>query len=213
MPVPSLPTSTLRGTAAQTGKRIEQYAPELDLVVSRSEPIQELASDTGGALGPTEGPVWWKEGGYLLYSDIHNNRRMKYTPGQATSVFAEPTNRANGLTRDPQGRLLACEHGSRRVTRQEADGNITVAANSFHGRRLNRPNDVIVKSDGSIYFTDPWSSPLAREQWHLTYECRHLMAGLADDYERTAHIVEAMASIRSALTSVMASVNGLLAQQ
>ena len=161
--------SGVRGTAAQTGKRIEQYAPELDLVVSRSEPIQELASGTGGALGPTEGPVWWKEGGYLLYSDIHNDRRMKYSPGQATSVFAEPTNRANGLTRDLQGRLLACEHDSRRVTRQEADGSITVVANSFQGRRLNRPNDVIVKSDGSIYFTDPWSSPLAREQWDLTY--------------------------------------------
>jgi gluconolactonase len=94
---------------------------------------------------------------------------MKYTPGHPTSVFAEPTNRANGLTRDLQGRLLACEHDSRRVTRQEADGSITVVANSFQGRRLNRPNDVIVKSDGSIYFTDPWSSPLPREQWDLTY--------------------------------------------
>jgi gluconolactonase len=161
--------SNFRRTSAQAGKRIEQYAPELDLIVSSSEPVQELASGTGGALGPTEGPVWWKEGGYLLYSDIHNNRRMKYTPGRATSVFAEPTNRANGLTRDLQGRLLACEHDSRRVTRQEADGSVTVVANSFQGRRLNRPNDVIVKSDGSIYFTDPWSSPLAREQWDLTY--------------------------------------------
>jgi gluconolactonase len=161
--------SNFRGTSAQAGKRIEQYAPELDLIVSSSEPVQELASGTGGALGPTEGPVWWKEGGYLLYSDIHNNRRMKYTPGQVTSVFAEPTNRANGLTRNLQGRLLACEHDSRRVTRQEADGSITVVANSFQGRRLNRPNDVIVKSDGSIYFTDPWSSPLPREQWDLTY--------------------------------------------
>jgi gluconolactonase len=161
--------SNFRGTLAQASKRIEQYDPELDLIVSSSEPVQELASGTGGALGPTEGPVWWKEGGYLLYSDIHNNRRMKYTPGQAPSVFAEPTNRANGLTRDLQGRLLACEHDSRRVTRQEADGSITVVANSFQGRPLNRPNDVIVKSDGSIYFTDPWSSPLAREQWDLTF--------------------------------------------
>jgi gluconolactonase len=161
--------SNFRGTWAQAGKRIEQYAPELDLIVSSSEPVQELASGTGGALGPTEGPVWWKEGSYLLYSDIHNNRRMKYMPGEVPSVFAEPTNRANGLTRDLLGRLLACEHDSRRVTRQEADGGITVVANSFQGRRLNRPNDVIVKSDGSIYFTDPWSSPLAREQWDLTY--------------------------------------------
>jgi gluconolactonase len=157
------------GAAAQAAKRIEQFAPELDSIVSTSEPIVELASGTGGPLGPTEGPVWWKEGGYLLYSDIHNSRRMKYSPGQGSSVFAEATNGANGLTRDLQGRLLACEHNSRRVTRQEADGSITVIANSFQGRRLNRPNDVIVKSDGAIYFTDPWSNPLPPEQWDLTY--------------------------------------------
>ena len=161
--------STFRGAFAQGAKKIEQYAPELEQVLSTAEPVQELASGTGGALGPTEGPVWWKDGSYLLYSDIHNSRRMKYTPGQGTLVFAEPTNRANGLTRDLQGRLLACEHDSRRVTRQEADGSITVLANSFQGRRLNRPNDVVVKSDGSIYFTDPWSSPLPREQWDLTF--------------------------------------------
>jgi gluconolactonase len=161
--------STLRSASAQVAKRIEQYAPELEQVVLTTEPVQELASGSGGALGPTEGPVWWKEGGYLLYSDIHNSRRMKYTPGQGTSVFVEPTDRANGLTRDLQGRLLACEHDSRRVTRMEGDGSITVLANSFQGRRLNRPNDVVVKSDGSIYFTDPWSSPLPREQWDLTF--------------------------------------------
>ena len=94
---------------------------------------------------------------------------MKYTPGQGVSLFLEPTNRANGLTRDLQGRVLACEHDSRRVTRQELDGSITVIANSFQGRRLNRPNDVVVKSDGCIYFTDPWTSPLPPEQWDLTF--------------------------------------------
>jgi gluconolactonase len=93
---------------------------------------------------------------------------MKYTPGQGVSVFKEPTNRANGLTRDLQGRLLAAEHDSRRVTRQEADGSITVIANSFQGRRLNRPNDVVVRSDGSIYFTDPFG-PVPNEQWDLTH--------------------------------------------
>jgi gluconolactonase len=160
--------STFRGAFAQGAKKIEQYAPELEQVVPTAEPVQELASGTGGELGPTEEPVWWKDGGYLLYSDIHNSRR-KNTPGQGTLVYTEPTNRANGLTRDLQGRLLACEHDSRRVTRQEADGSITVLANSFQGRRLNRPNDVVVKSDGSIYLTDPWSSPLPREQWDLTF--------------------------------------------
>jgi gluconolactonase len=96
----------------QAAKRIEQLAPELDKIIAPSGPIQELAEGFGGALGPAEGPVWWKEGGYLLFSDIHNNRRMKYVPGQGVSVVQEPTNHANGLTRDLQGRLLACEHDS-----------------------------------------------------------------------------------------------------
>ena len=82
--------------------------------------------------------------------------------------WSEPTNRANGLTRDLQGRLLACEHDSRRVTRQELDGSLTVIANGFQGRRLNRPNDVVVKSDGSIYFTDP-NHNIVPEQWDLQF--------------------------------------------
>jgi len=94
---------------------------------------------------------------------------MKYTPGQGVTVFQEKTNQANGLTRDLQGRLLACEHETRRVIRQELDGSITVIANSFQGRRLNRPNDVVVKSDGSIYFTDPWTSPDIQQQWDMTF--------------------------------------------
>src|SRR6266700_2297079 len=161
-------TDGVRGAWAQAAKRIDQYAPELEKIISMSEPIQELAAGLGGELGPAEGPVWWKEGGYLLFSDIHANKRMKYTPGQGVSVFKEPTNRANGLTRDLQGRLVACDHDSLRVTRQEADGSITVIANSFQGRRLNRPNDVVVRSDGSIYFTDPFG-PAAQEQWDLAH--------------------------------------------
>jgi gluconolactonase len=94
---------------------------------------------------------------------------MKYEPGKGASLFLEPTNRANGLTRDLQGRLLACEHDSRRVTRLELDGSLTVVANSFQGRPLNRPNDVVVKSDGCIYFTDPWTSPNAPQQWDLPF--------------------------------------------
>src|SRR5450432_4344854 len=159
----------VRAGWAQAAKRIDQYAPELEKIIALSEPIQELANGLGGELGPAEGPVWWKEGGYLLFSDIHASRRMKYAPGQGVTVFKEPTNRANGLTRDLQGRLLAAEHDSRRVTRQELDGSVTVVANSYQGRQLNRPNDVVVKSDGCIYFTDPWTSPLAPEQWDLTF--------------------------------------------
>jgi gluconolactonase len=156
-------------TPAQPPKRIEQLDPALGRIISLTEPIHHLADGFGGSHGPAEGPLWWQEGGYLLFSDIHNNKRMKYLPGTGVSLFQEPTNRANGLTRDLQGRLLACEHDSRRVTRQELDGSITVIANSFQGRQLNRPNDVVVKSDGCIYFTDPWTSPAAPEQWDLTF--------------------------------------------
>ena len=149
--------------------RIEQLAPELEKILSPSQTIEHLAEGFGGAQGPAEGPLWWQEGGYLLFSDIHNNRRMKYDPGKGVSLFLEPTNRANGLTRDLQGRLIACEHDTRRVTRLEQDGTLTVIANSFQGRQLNRPNDVVVKSDGCIYFTDPWTSPNAPQQWDLTF--------------------------------------------
>jgi gluconolactonase len=154
---------------AQSSKRIEQLTPELDRIIATTQPIEELADGFGGPQGPAEGPLWWHEGGYLVFSDIHNNRRMKYEPGKGVSLLLEPTNRANGLTRDLQGRLVACEHDSRRVTRQELDGSITVVANSFQGRQLNRPNDVVVKSDGSIYFTDPWTSPNAPNQWDLPF--------------------------------------------
>src|SRR5213595_2768894 len=155
--------------SSQSSPQIEQLAPELEMIISASEPIQYLADGFGGPLGPAEGPLWWKEGGYLLFTDIHNNRRMKFMPGQGVSVDLEPTNRANGLTRDLQGRLLSCEHDTRRVTRRELDGSLTVLANSFQGRRLNRPNDVVVKSDGAIYFTDPWSLQTPQEQWDLTF--------------------------------------------
>ena len=134
----------------QSSPRIEKLAAELDKIISTSEPIQHLADGFGGAQGPAEGPLWWKEGGFLLFTDIHNSRRMKHVPGQAPTVDLEPSNRANGLTRDQQGRLLSCEHDTRRVTRRELDGSLTVLANSFQGRRLNRPNDVVCKSDGSI---------------------------------------------------------------
>jgi len=161
----------VRGAWAQAAKgKIEQYDAGLEKIIDASQPITELASGLGGDLGPAEGPVWWKEGGYLLFSDIHASKRMKYLPGQGLSVFKDGTNRANGLTRDLQGRLVACEHDSRRVTRQELDGSITVIANSYQGHRLNRPNDVVVKSDGCIYFTDPWRLQTeAPQQWDLSF--------------------------------------------
>ena len=107
---------------------IEQISPALASIVSQDQPIEELAAGFGNDNGPAEGPLWWKEGGYLLFSDIGNNRRMKWELDSGATVFQEPTNFANGLTRDVQGRLIACDR---------------------------TPNDVVVKSDGSIYFTDP----------------------------------------------------------
>ena len=148
---------------------IEKLQPELDRIVSPDQEIEELGSGYGGANGPAEGPVWWKDGGYLLFSDIHNDRRMKWAEGQGVTTFSEPTNQANGLTGDLQGRLLACEHASRRVTRMDPDGSITVVSNSYQGRQLNRPNDVVVKSDGCIYFTDPWTSQAPAQQWDLGF--------------------------------------------
>ena len=149
---------------------IEVVSPELASVVSPDAPVTELSSGYGGADGPAEGPLWWHEGSYLLFSDIHNNRRMKWTAADGVSLFSEPTNRANGLTRDPSGRLLACEHLTRRVTRQEPDGSITVVASNYRGRRLNRPNDVIVSSRGDIYFTDPgFPTPGLDLDWNGVY--------------------------------------------
>ncbi len=134
---------------------IEQISPDLESVVSTDQAVEELARGFGGDAGPAEGPLWWKEDGYLLFSDIGNNRRMKWSEDDGVSLVLQPSNHANGLTRDLQGRLIACEHETRRVIRYEHDGSVTVVANNYRGTRLNRPNDVIVKSDGCLYFTDP----------------------------------------------------------
>ncbi len=103
-----------------------------------------------------EGPVWFGDGRYLLWSDIPNDRVMRWSEESgAVSVFRHPSHFANGHTRDRQGRLLSCEHRERRVTRTEYDGCITVILDRFEGKRLNSPNDIVVKSDDSIWFTDP----------------------------------------------------------
>jgi gluconolactonase len=148
-----------RHATAQAGKRIERFDPALDEIISTSEPIVDIATNLGGTAN-VEGPLWWKEGGYLLFRGT-DLKRWKYSPGQPIAVFKENTNAANGITRDPQGRLVACEAATRRVVREERDGSITVMASTFQGRPLNFPNDVVVKSDGAIYFTDPWTGPAA----------------------------------------------------
>ncbi|MCR9238316.1 MAG: SMP-30/gluconolactonase/LRE family protein [Alphaproteobacteria bacterium] len=114
-------------------------------------PVKQIAT----GFDWVEGPVWFGDANCLLFSDIPNNRIMRWIPGLGTSIYREPSNYSNGHTRDRQGRLISCEHGTRRVTRTAADGSVTVIADSFDGKRLNSPNDVVVKSDGTIWFTDP----------------------------------------------------------
>jgi gluconolactonase len=102
----------------------------------------------------TEGPVWHPDG-YLLWSDIPPGIIYRWEEGKEKAVWRQPSGHSNGLTFDRQGRLIACEHGNRRVSRTEADGTVVTLADRYRGKRLNSPNDVVVKSDGSIYFTDP----------------------------------------------------------
>lgn len=103
-----------------------------------------------------EGPVWFGDGRYLLFSDIPNNRMMRWTEETGeVSVFRQPSNYSNGNTRDKEGRLITCEHDSRRVTRTELDGTVTVLIDHYQGKPFNAPNDVVVHSNGSIWFSDP----------------------------------------------------------
>ena len=114
--------------------------------------IEKIASGQRWA----EGPVWFGDGRFLLWSDIPNNRIMKWDEETgAVSVFRKPSNNSNGNARDRQGRLITCEHVARRVTRTEYDGSITVIAEKYDGKPLNSPNDLVCRSDGSIWFTDP----------------------------------------------------------
>jgi gluconolactonase len=103
-----------------------------------------------------EGPAWFAAGRYLVWSDIPNNRMLRWDEVTGTvGVFRQPSGHSNGNTVDPQGRLVSCEHSNRRITRTEHDGSITVLADRYQGLRFNSPNDVVVRSDGSIWFTDP----------------------------------------------------------
>jgi len=127
---------------------------EFDKIASKGSKVKKLA---GGFIF-TEGPVWVNEDngdGYLIFSDIQGNKLRKWSSKHGISIFREISNHANGNTLDLQGRLITCEHGSRTVTRTEKNGKITTLINRYNGKKLNSPNDPVVKSDGTIWFADP----------------------------------------------------------
>lgn len=129
----------------------EIHDPRFIHLIIGSARLEELYTGCRWA----EGPVWFNDANQLVWSDIPNERMLRWTPEGRVSLFRQPSNFANGHTRDRQGRLISCEHGTRRVTRTEIDGSITTLAERYRGKRLNSPNDVVVRSDGTIWFTDP----------------------------------------------------------
>ena len=130
---------------------IETLDPRFATYVLFNAPLKKLASGFDWA----EGPVWMGDANCLLFSDIPNDKVLRWAPDAGLSTYRCPSNFSNGHTRDRQGRLISCEHGTRRVTRTEWDGSVTVLADRYQGKPLNSPNDVVVKSDGSIWFSDP----------------------------------------------------------
>ncbi|WP_430250541.1 SMP-30/gluconolactonase/LRE family protein [Neorhizobium sp. DAR64860/K0K1] len=136
---------------SQTSSPYEIHDNRFRHLIVPSSGLEELYSDCRWA----EGPVWFSDLQCLIWSDIPNQRMLRWVKDGGVSVFRTPSNFTNGNTRDRQGRLVSCEHGGRRVTRTEIDGSITVLADSYEGKRLNSPNDVVVRSDGSVWFTDP----------------------------------------------------------
>ncbi|MDR6817735.1 gluconolactonase [Neorhizobium sp. 2083] len=135
----------------QTPSIYEIHDDRFRHLIVGSAALEELYSDCRWA----EGPVWFADLNCLIWSDIPNQRMLRWAPDGGVSIFRSPSNFVNGNTRDRQGRLVSCEHGGRRVIRTEIDGTITVLADRYQGKRLNSPNDVVVRSDDSVWFTDP----------------------------------------------------------
>ena len=143
--------------------RIERLDPRFDQLVPKDAQLEKIAD----GFAWVEGPVWSKTGGYLLFTDIPNNSVFKWQPGAGITLFMKPSGftgaapftgpepGANGLAFDRQGRLTLAEHGDRRIARLESDGHKTTLVDRYQGKRINSPNDLVYKSDGSLYFTDP----------------------------------------------------------
>src|SRR4051812_32910734 len=142
---------------------VEVIDPRFEQYKVNNAAVERLYTGTRWA----EGPVWVGDGRYLLFSDIPNNRMLRWLEDTGeVSVFRSPSNYSNGNTRDREGRLITCEHDTRRVTRTEHDGTITVLLDNFQNKKLNAPNDVIVHSDGAIWFTDPGYGIMSNYEGH-----------------------------------------------
>jgi gluconolactonase len=169
---------------AAFGQQLEAASPAFWKLIDKDARLEKVAD----GFQFTEGPVW-NPAGFLLFSDIPANQIVKFVPGAAPTAFRTPSGNSNGLTYDRAGRLLACEHSNRRVTRQEADGSLTVLASSYDGKKLNSPNDIVVRSDGTIYFTDP-PYGIREEQKELPFQGVYKISPegkltlLAQDFDR-----------------------------
>jgi gluconolactonase len=142
---------------------VEVFDPRFARYKVNNAAVERLYTGTRWA----EGPVWFGDGRYLVFSDIPNNRMLRWLEDSGeVSVFRSPSNYSNGNFRDRQGRLLTCEHDSRRVTRTEHDGTITVLADHFQGKAFNAPNDLAVHSDGAVWFTDPGYGIMSNYEGH-----------------------------------------------
>jgi gluconolactonase len=133
------------------GLHVEVTAPQFSRFVMHNAALERLVTGCRW----TEGPVWFGDAGCVLFSDIPNNRILRWSEAEGASVFRSPSGYVNGGTRDREGRLVSCSHGARAVLRTEHDGSVTTLVDRYLGKRLNSPNDVVVKSDGTIWFTDP----------------------------------------------------------
>lgn len=130
---------------------VEQRDPRMAGIVAEDAKLEQL----GTGFRFTEGPVWHRDGRFLLFSDMPGDHMRRWNAKDGVTTFRQPCNKSNGLAYDREGRLLVCEHAASRVTRTEADGSSTVLATHWQGKELNSPNDIVCKSDGAIYFTDP----------------------------------------------------------
>jgi len=167
---------------------VKAYSNAIWQIVPEKVALEQVAT----GFGFTEGPVWCKD--YLLFSDIPRNRIVRWrmrSEGPEITTFRSPSGNSNGLALDKSGRLITCEHSTRRVTRTEVDSSVSVLAERYEGRRLNSPNDVVVRSDGSIYFTDPPYGLKNFDTWkELSFNGVYRFAPdgklvlLADDFDR-----------------------------